>query len=61
MYAEKTYYAHWLNCGQDAVTESLVASVKDLMPELGDGFVMACLAHFNVRTCCRRISTDFID
>ena len=33
----------------DATAESLVSAVKDLLPDLGDGFILACLKHYNVR------------
>ena len=32
----------------DATAESLVSAVKDLLPDLGDGFILACLKHYNV-------------
>ncbi|XP_034256178.1 activating signal cointegrator 1 complex subunit 2 isoform X2 [Thrips palmi] len=38
------------NCPSGVELDSLISEVKDILPDLGDGFVQRCLQHFNYQS-----------
>ena len=40
--------------------DSMISSVRDMLPFLGEGFVEKCLAHYNYKVCNENISVTFV-
>ena len=40
--------------------DSMISSVRDMLPFLGEGFVEKCLAHYNYKVSNENISVTFV-